>query len=71
LLAEDKFQLNNIEHIFAQIKSVFTFNEEYFHIYPQILLQYFYENTLLKEISLLEVEHKLMDITKQLSDKTA
>ena len=36
LIHEDKFELRNIDAIFAAVKHIFSDSEDYFHIIPQI-----------------------------------
>ena len=71
LVKKDEFELNSIDQIYDHIKVLFSDNEEYFHILPQIFMQYFYKNVLVKHRPVLEVEKELMEITKRLSKKTA
>lgn len=52
------------------VKDIYNDNEEYFHIIPQLFIQYFYVNTIQKQRPILEVEKELYAITKKLSEKT-
>lgn len=47
--------MTSIEHIYDLVKKIFEDNEEYFHIVPQLFIQYFYNNVLLKKRPILDV----------------
>lgn len=59
-----------MDRVFNLIKVVFDDNEEYFHILPQLFMQYFYKSTFEQDVPVLQIEGQLMDITKRLSAKT-
>jgi hypothetical protein len=53
------------------IKHVFHDDEEYFHIVPQLFIQYFYKNSFTKNRPILEVESGLSSMLKSISSKEA
>lgn len=65
-----EFKMDSIEGIYELVKRIFEDNEEYFHIVPQLFIQYFYRQVFINRRSILEVEKELFDITKRLSEKT-
>ena len=69
LIHEDKFELKNIDAIFAAVKHIFSDSEDYFHIIPQIFIQYFWNNAFAKGRPILEIESELFSIVQQLSKK--
>jgi hypothetical protein len=53
------------------IKNAFHDDEEYFHIIPQIFIQYFYNSSFIKKKPILDVEAKLFSIIKDFSSREA
>lgn len=47
--------MHRIDEIFKLIEKAISFNAEYFHIIPQLFIEYFYDNVLLKHKPTLEV----------------
>lgn len=70
LVGEDRFSLLNVDRVYDLIRVLFMDNEEYFHILPQLFMQYFYDNVLIKHRPVLEVEKELKAITDRLSERT-
>lgn len=56
LVAAEKFEMNSIETIYELVKKIFDDNEEYFHIVPQLFIQYFYKNVFVKKRPILDIE---------------
>jgi uncharacterized protein (UPF0335 family) len=42
LVHEDKFELNSILEVYQNVERLFNYNEEYFHILPQLYIQHFW-----------------------------
>lgn len=70
LVHDDQFELKSIDKVYDLVKDIFEDNEEYFHIVPELFIQYFYKNTFIKQRPILEIESELFEITKRLSAKT-
>ena len=45
LVSEEKFELGQMEEVYQHVKRLFFQNEEYFHILPQLFVQYFWNHT--------------------------
>jgi hypothetical protein len=71
IIKQDEFELDHVDDIYDKIKVLFADNEEYFHILPQLFMQYFYKSVFVKKRPVLEVEKELMTLAKRLSAKTA
>ena len=56
LVHEDQFELTNIEKVFDLISKIFADNEDYFHILPQLFMQYFYKYAFYKRRQALDIE---------------
>lgn len=69
LVHKDKFSLKNIENIFASIKHLFHEDEAYFHIIPQLFIQYFWNNNIKEGRPILNIEAELTAIIKDISSK--
>ena len=67
LLSEDKFELKLIEPIYRKVKQIFASNEEYFHIIPQVFIQYFWNKKINEKRPILEVERFLKKTIESLS----
>lgn len=46
---QDKFELKSIDTIYHLLKKCFESNEEYFHILPQLFIQFFFNNAIKKQ----------------------
>lgn len=69
LVHEDKFSLKNIEKVFESIKHLFHEDEAYFHIVPQLFIQYFWNNNIKEGRPILSIEAELTAIIKDISNK--
>jgi hypothetical protein len=67
LLSEDKFELKLIEPIYRKVKQIFASNEEYFHIIPQVFIQFFWNKKINEKRPILEVERFLKKTIESLS----
>lgn len=52
----DKFELTTIDQIFNLVKNVFHEDEEYFHIIPQLFIQYFWKHAFKGKESIQNIE---------------
>ena len=55
LIHSSKFTLKNIDEISEIVKKLFGDNQEYFHIIPLMMTQYFYQQVYLEKRSAEEV----------------
>lgn len=69
LVHDDQFSLKSIDTIFGLIKHIFTDDEEYFHIIPQLFIQYFWNNTFSLNRPILDIENELLKMIKTISAK--
>ena len=67
LLSEDKFELKLIEPIYRKVKQIFASNEEYFHIIPQVFIQFFWNKKINEKRPILEMERFLKKTIESLS----
>lgn len=51
--------MTNIDTIYELVKKIFDDNEEYFHIVPQLFIQYFFKKVFVDKKPILEVEAEL------------
>lgn len=55
IIFEDKFKLKKIDNIFETVHALFQFDEDYFHIVPQIFCQYFWNQKFVKKKTINEI----------------
>lgn len=68
LVHQDEFELNNNERLFTLVKELFAVSEDYFHIIPQLFIQYFWNNSINKKKPVLDIETKLYGMIKKFSE---
>lgn len=61
--------MGKINEIFELVKHIFHDDEEYFHIIPQLFIQYFYNGTFNNNRPILELESDLKRIIKDISSR--